>query len=218
MLDTSRPVLLKQLAWIAPAFIIIAIAGYQPFVPIDELLRDPYAVAWNNSAKYKLHYGALSTAGLFVWAAAAAVCLFGSALFRKTGDTNRALVFLACGLFTSYLLADDAFMIHEVVVPHFGGDEKIVKLMIAATAAMIGLKILAFFLFGKLFTVDSGNFLARFQRCSGLDLSRLHQLADSGGGRRQIYRRLVVAGLCSRIDPKTIQSAACNCAGKSQSG
>ena len=145
----STPGLLKQLVWLTPAFMVITIAGVQPYFPIGELMRDPYAVAWSNSHEYKLHYGALSTAGLFIWAGAAAVCLFGAALFRTTGDKNRAFAFLACGLFTSYILADDAFMIHEVVVPHFGGNEKTVNMLIATAAAMIGAKFWRFFYLEK---------------------------------------------------------------------
>lgn len=131
--------------WLTPAIVIIALAGMQPFFPVDELLRDTYAVAVSNDHQMKPHYGALSMVGLFVWAASAAICFFAAAMFQAMGDRAQAKVFFFCGLFSSYLLADDAFLFHETVVPYFGGAEEIVLALIAIEAIVIAFIFRRFF-------------------------------------------------------------------------
>ena len=131
--------------WLTPAVFIIAIAGVQPFFPVDELLRDTYAVAASNENHMEMHYGALSTAGLFVWAASAAICFFAAAMFRTIGDRAHTKIFFLCGLFTAYILADDAYLFHETIVPYFGGAETFVMALIGAEAVIIAYIFRRFF-------------------------------------------------------------------------
>ncbi len=58
---------------------------------------------------------------------------------------GRADLFFACGLLTAYILADDAFLIHEVVAPSFGGSEKLILTLIGAAAAAIAFKYWRYF-------------------------------------------------------------------------
>lgn len=133
------------LLWLTPAVVIIALAGMQPFFPVDELLRDTYAVAVSNDYQMEPHFGAISTVGLFVWAASAAICFFAAAMFQAMGDRAHAKVFFFCGLFTSYLLVDDAFLLHETVVPYFGGAEEFVLALIGIEAVAIAVIFRRFF-------------------------------------------------------------------------
>jgi len=131
--------------WLAPAIAVISIAGMQPFFPVDELMRDAYTMSWSNGNQMEPHFGALSMAGLFIWAAAAAICLFAAAIFRSVGDRGWARLFFACGLLTAYILADDAFLLHEVVAPSFGGSEKLILALIGGGAAWIAFKYWRYF-------------------------------------------------------------------------
>ena len=131
--------------WLTPAVVIIALAGMQPFFPVDELLRDTYAVAVSNDYQMEPHYGALSTVGLFVWAASAAICFFAAAMFQAMGDRAHAKVFFFFGLFTGYLLIDDAFLLHETVVPYFGGAEELALALVGIEAIVIALVFRRYF-------------------------------------------------------------------------
>lgn len=135
----------QLLMWLTPAVLIIAMAGIQPFFPVDELLRDTYAVAYSNENQMEPHFGALSTAGLFVWAASAAICFFAAAMFRAIGDRVHTKIFFICGLFTAYILADDAYLFHETIVPYFGGAETFVLALIGIEAVVIAIIFRRFF-------------------------------------------------------------------------
>lgn len=91
-------------------------------VPIGDLTGDPAAVGG-----HPIYIGFLSQAGLFLWSAAAAICLFtASTLSRhqRLFDTRRFL--FASGLLTVLLGLDDAFLLHESLFPRLGVPEKIV--------------------------------------------------------------------------------------------
>jgi hypothetical protein len=78
-------------------------------VSLADLTRDPTAVM--NAPFY---IGLLSTAGLFLWAAAAGVSFLGTALLSslKQGIQEKRFLF-ASGLVSLFLGLDDAFLFHE---------------------------------------------------------------------------------------------------------
>lgn len=88
---------------------------------LSELTRDVVAVVDTH-----FYTGALSTTGLMLWAAAAAICLLGAFLVRGTAKHRSSMWFLLCaGALTTLLGFDDAFLLHERVFPiHLGLPEK----------------------------------------------------------------------------------------------
>ncbi len=84
---------------------------------------------------------ALSSLGIALWIAGAAVCLFagGILLAARRGVTRYSIFLLAGGLFTGFLGFDDLFLMHENVLPAFNVPEPITY----GTYALIGLAYVA---------------------------------------------------------------------------
>ncbi len=94
------------------ALIAAAIAARALDVPFAEFLVD-------TASKDGAHIGLLSTAGIMVWTAAGAIALFAGLVVR---GTRSGQFLIAMGAFTLALAADDAFLIHEGVVPRLTGN------------------------------------------------------------------------------------------------
>ena len=88
------------------------------------------------------YVGLFSQVGLLMWSAAAAVSTFAAvALARGAAPDDRVGFFRATALLTAILLVDDAFLLHEIVVPSlFGVDELIPQ-------AALGLSVLAWLVY-----------------------------------------------------------------------
>ena len=99
-----------------PLLLILGAAGTFATVrgiPAGDLFRDTTSVV-----NAPLYVGALSTLGLFLWAAAATLCLFTAALlWQSAAPRAECTFFLGAGLLTGTLLLDDAFLIHESIAP-----------------------------------------------------------------------------------------------------
>lgn len=92
--------------------------------PMALLTRD---LAATTGAKF--YIGLLSGLGALLWAAAAAVSLFGSVVLRHVGgQQERAGCLRGAALLLAALGADDFFMLHEVVYPKFGLEEELLVL------------------------------------------------------------------------------------------
>lgn len=77
-----------------------------------------------------VYVGLLSQVGLLLWAAAAAVALLAWRILRRRDDAHEHVPFFRdTGLLTLVLLADDAFMLHEIVVPQLFGLPEVVPLL-----------------------------------------------------------------------------------------
>ena len=80
----------------------------------EQLTRD--TTAFHGDSFY---IGILSNIGLFLWAATAGICLFGAAVSRTDSAKSAQTAFLKwAGLFSLFLLADDAFLMHERLLPN----------------------------------------------------------------------------------------------------
>lgn len=77
------------------------------------MTRDPAAIT---GAEFYL--GFLSNLGIMLWAATVAVCLFAAAVLRRWRVQRQSLFLLVSGLFSLVLVLDDAFMLHEDVLPY----------------------------------------------------------------------------------------------------
>lgn len=85
-------------------------------VPINRLTQDPTIIG--GLAAYA---GFLSQTGIFFWSATATLCFFSVALlWGFTEQRELRLFLLVSGLLTLLLGLDDAFLLHESVLPYFG--------------------------------------------------------------------------------------------------
>jgi len=99
-----------------PTFVALSgltIACLAAGVPLSLLTRDPVEVL--NAPAY---YGAVSSIGILIWSASAAVCFFGAAVVWRTSRNPEGTSFLAAtGLLTAWLVLDDVLMLHDVILP-----------------------------------------------------------------------------------------------------
>lgn len=131
-LNTSRPLVaqfrsigttlvLLLAVWAVLIGVVLSIS-YWFDVPSGDLTRDPADIF--NTAFY---IGFLSQASIFLWAATAAVLLFaGLILPNRTVTPGQKAFLLTSGLLTMFLGADDAFLIHDKILPRIGVPETIV--------------------------------------------------------------------------------------------
>jgi hypothetical protein len=117
-----------------PVFAIHCCTG----IGFRHLTRDPAAVMsrWIHEptpvAEHFVCFGFLSQAGIFLWSAAAFVCLFTAlVLHQRKVERKERLVpfFTVAGIFTLALGIDDCFMMHDDIYPTLGIPEKLVMIM-----------------------------------------------------------------------------------------
>ena len=80
--------------------------------PMSYMTRDPAA-----TTDAEFYLGFLSNLGIMLWSAAAAVCLFTAVVLHRRRAQRQSLFLLVSGLFSLVLVLDDAFMLHEEVLP-----------------------------------------------------------------------------------------------------
>ena len=105
---------------VLPALFLGAIV-FQPWVDAKWMFLDPLTAAELSSDCCHSHYGFVSTSGIILWAATASISLFAAALLFIAGTVGQLIRFpLLAGLLTGWLTLDDAFLLHETVLPAFG--------------------------------------------------------------------------------------------------
>ncbi|HEV7367447.1 hypothetical protein [Arenibaculum sp.] len=118
--------------------ILAAALGLADGLTYRELLNDPADTYGFSPAG-----GMVSNLGLMFWSAAAAVALVAwEVLRRRGGDARLRRFFLATSLFTAVLLVDDAFLLHEQVLPEAGIGERYIKAGYLGLALVYGLVFL----------------------------------------------------------------------------
>lgn len=101
-------------------------------LPVEHLTTEATTIA-----RVPPYFGLVSALGCFGWAAAVGMFLMGACLLYDWLERREA-AFLACSaLLTAYLCIDDAFTLHEAVLPAAGIPER-------ATYAAIGLATIAY--------------------------------------------------------------------------
>lgn len=122
------------LAVMVPAVVCLA-AYLQPFVPPRLLFLDPLVAAMEADACCKTYLGIMSTFGILLWVATAAVCVFAALVLHAQSASRRLWEFAAmAGLLTAWLALDDAFLVHENIAPKLGIPQIAVLLFIATFA------------------------------------------------------------------------------------
>ena len=96
-------------------------------IPIGKLTKDPTRIGglpW--------YAGFLSQIGIFFWSASATVCFFSVTVISGYENHHQFRRFLLIsGLLTLFLGLDDAFRLHEHVLPHFGLPQTLVYISYA---------------------------------------------------------------------------------------
>ena len=118
--DGQRSPLLRTL-WIGggPVLGLLLIVAW--FAPRDdfrvaEVTRDVQAIA-----DLPFYTGGLSTLGLLLWSASAAMCFLTYAVLRAGGGSPFVRVLGLGGAWTLLLLLDDAYMLHDAILPGYLG-------------------------------------------------------------------------------------------------
>ena len=83
-------------------------------IQFDKFTCDPPIVF-----HYHPFAGSLSYAGILLWCATVAVCLFSAVIAGKKGQKKEQWFLLFFGLLTLAMLVDDLFMFHDFVFPEY---------------------------------------------------------------------------------------------------
>lgn len=116
-------------------------AYFQPFVAPRFLFIDPLVAAAEIDTCCTTYLGIVSTFGVIMWFATAAVCLFAAVVLHAQRATRDIVVFaLMAGLLTGWLAVDDAFLVHENIAPKLGIPQTAVILSIVIMALLYVLR------------------------------------------------------------------------------
>jgi hypothetical protein len=124
IIEQMKIVVITVLATVIPISIIFISLKLYNNTSLDFLMRDPAAIT--NSPAYM---GLFSNIGILLWCFCAAFCLFSYAILRQNSRYRESSQFLlSSGLFTSFLMIDDFFLLHEdgYGLPLLGIPEKLI--------------------------------------------------------------------------------------------
>ncbi|MCG8442188.1 MAG: hypothetical protein MI723_10305 [Caulobacterales bacterium] len=108
-----------QFAVLAACAAGIVAVSRQPWVEPAWLFLDVHTAGELSGACCPAYFGAISTLGVMAWTGAATVCLFAALVLW--GRTRRVAAFaLAAGALSGVFALDDAFLLHEEVLPGLG--------------------------------------------------------------------------------------------------
>lgn len=106
-------VLTGWLTYLIITGLIIGIGYFVYNIPVGDFTREP-----NVTLNGAVYIGAISNLGICLWTAAATVCFFGVIyLKRYNPDSSFRTFLLHAGIFTTLLLLDDLFQLHENIGP-----------------------------------------------------------------------------------------------------
>lgn len=124
--------------------LFLSVVVFQPWVDPKWMFLDPLTAAELSGDCCHSHFGFVSTAGIFLWAATAAISLFVAFQLFLVGSKIGMIAFpLMAGLLTGWLALDDAYLLHETVFPAFGVPQNFVitlYIFLAGTYFAVNLK------------------------------------------------------------------------------
>lgn len=133
-LSTTTKNWIKGLTFVLPLG-FLAVVLLQPWVEPKWMFLDPLTAAELSGDCCHTYYGFISNLGVMLWSATAAVCLFAGGLFLFCNHQRGVTLFaLSAGVLTAWLALDDAFLVHEVVLPSLGIPQNAVLASYAALA------------------------------------------------------------------------------------
>lgn len=144
---TPQTWLVRALA-IVPASLLLLAVVVQPYVDPRWLFVDTLSAIERSGDCCSVYFGLLSNLGIYIWISTGVVGLFSALLlYNNPGAPRSWWVFaLVVGCFSGWLALDDAFQLHEKVLPFLGIPQTVVLLGYASFAvlyAAIAIPILA---------------------------------------------------------------------------
>lgn len=116
--------------------VFLAAVILQPWVEPKWMFLDPLTAAQLSGDCCHTHYGFVSMLGVMLWAMTAATGLFAAVHLLATGFGGAVFRFaLTAGLFNGWMALDDAFLVHETVMPSLGVPQNAVLMAYAGLAA-----------------------------------------------------------------------------------
>ncbi len=106
--------------------IFLAIVLIQPWAEPKWMFLDTVTAARFSDECCSTSYGFVSNLGIMLWSATAAVCLFAAGIFERANARALMWFALSAGLLNGWLALDDAFLLHENVLPYFGIPQNLV--------------------------------------------------------------------------------------------
>ena len=113
---------------------LVLLTSIQPWIDPRWLYMDTQTVGELSGDCCHVYDGAVSTLGIMLWSATAAICLFGAVLYAASDQKRAALYGLHGGLLSAFLALDDAYLLHEIVTPELGIPQIVFMAVIGAAA------------------------------------------------------------------------------------
>ncbi len=130
---------IRLITFSVPLTFLAVVIG-QPWVEAKWMFLDPLTAAELSGDCCHSYYGFVSTLGIMMWVVTAAVLLFSALLFWCSRRAPGLVLFaVSGGLLTGWLALDDAFLLHETVLPAFGVPQNAVL----ATYVLLGVSYVA---------------------------------------------------------------------------
>lgn len=127
--------LVRLAAFVLPVS-FLAVVILQPWVEPKWMFLDPLTAAQLSGDCCHTHYGFVSMLGVMLWVTTAATALFAAIHLLATGFGGAVLRFaVTAGLLNGWLALDDAFLVHETVMPSLGVPQNAVLALYASLAA-----------------------------------------------------------------------------------
>ncbi len=117
-------------------FLILSAVLLQPWYDKRPMFLDTITAAEFSDMCCRPYFGFVSNLGIFLWVSTSAICIFSATLIYSNKVSDWRLGFaLTAGLFTGWLALDDAFLLHERVLPSIGISQNSVLAFYALLAA-----------------------------------------------------------------------------------
>ena len=124
-----------RLASVVLPTLFLAIVINQPFVEPKWMFLDALTAAEQAPKCCTGYFGFVSTLGVMIWVATAAILLFFGSVFWLTGRNRELSLFaLSGGVLTGWLAIDDAYRVHENFLPSLGVPQDAVIIAYAVLA------------------------------------------------------------------------------------
>jgi hypothetical protein len=136
---------------------VIFLAASQSSFTYQELFNDSADIVG-----FHPFFGMVSMLGLFGWAAAAGTSFLTYAVIRDDDTGALRRFFFMAGVFTLFLMVDDAFMLHEQVLPRgLGIRERYIKIAYLIAAGAFGIVFIKQLLYNNpVLLIGAGLFFA----------------------------------------------------------
>ncbi|WP_414562302.1 MULTISPECIES: hypothetical protein [unclassified Anabaena] len=134
--EQLKIVIFTFLATVIPFSLIVLIFKSVVNDTMDLLTRDPLSIT--NAPFYT---GFFSNIGILLWCSCAAICLLSYAVVKQNNRYRESSKFLlSSGLFTTFIMLDDLFLLHDEVFPQMGIPENLIYLFYALITIFFAVK------------------------------------------------------------------------------